>query len=94
MPQLQNLNETVVFAYMGKTYSGYVVSSTDLDPHFHWFFFNDKQFAEQFSDSIAFREINGSLRPVHNYSRNAELVLSVQKAVEAYLIRQRHVQSD
>lgn len=78
-------NERVMFEYNGRTYSGYIVSSNDIQPHFYWFLFEDQELISKISDSIAFMSVDGKLKPVHTYTTHRELVHEVQKAVEKYL---------
>lgn len=89
MAKAQNHSETIVFSYRGMNYSGHVISSTDLEPHFLWFIFDDQEIIDILTDSVAFREEDGQLTPVQIYSRNAELVRQVQQATEAWLQSQK-----
>lgn len=54
------------FVHKGITYSGYIISSTDLDPHFHWFVFDDVNVIAKYGDSIAFKLEDGKLIPVYH----------------------------
>lgn len=48
------------------TYTGYIISSIDLEPHFHWFVFDDVEVISKYGDSIAFKQEDGKLIPVYH----------------------------
>lgn len=73
------------FVFRGQQYSGYIISSTDITPNFHWFFFNEEYLINTVADSIAFKLENGVLIPVLNYSTHYELVTVIREVVEDYL---------
>ena len=77
------------FDYKGNTFSGYIISSTDLHPYFHWFLLDDVNLVEKFGDSIAFTEENGILEPVRVLPKHAEFIRCVQECVEAHLKKKR-----
>lgn len=54
------------FEYKGRKYSGHIVSSTDIIPHFHWFVFDDREIIEKYGDSIAFKVVNGKILPLYH----------------------------
>jgi hypothetical protein len=85
MPQLRHRDKRVVFTYHGKTCSGYILISTDIEPHYYWFFFNSQEYIENIADSIAFTDDHGKLVPVHNYTRHADLVRIIKKLIERFI---------
>ena len=72
------------FEFQGITYSGYIVSSTDIQPHFHWFMFNDPSVIEQYGDSIAFKVEANQLIALYHLTA-ADFVAAVQHCVQQYL---------
>jgi hypothetical protein len=85
MPRLNHRDKMVVFTYHGKTCSGHIMTSTDIEPHYYWFFFDSREFIEAIADSIAFTEDHGRLIPVHNYTRHMDLVRIVKKIIERFI---------
>jgi hypothetical protein len=77
-------DEKVSFVYNGKRYTGQVVSSTRLEPHFHWFMFDDPEAIEQYGDSIAFKIENGVLIPLYHLTA-PDFVSAVHRCVQEYL---------
>jgi hypothetical protein len=78
--------EKVSFVYEGIRYTGHVVSSTRIEPHFHWFMFEDAEAIQQYGDSIAFKVENGALIPLYHLTAPL-FVKAVQECVQEYLDR-------
>lgn len=85
MPRVNHRDKMIAFTYNGKPCSGYIITSTDIEPHYYWFFFESKEFIEAIADCIAFTMNSGRLEPVHNYSRHMDLVRIVRKLIERFI---------
>jgi hypothetical protein len=73
----------VVFEYKGRQYKGQIVSSTNVDPHYHWFYFNDKDISKLINDDcIGFKKKGNQLQPTKIYTSHSELVETVKRVVE------------
>ncbi|HEX6915614.1 MAG TPA: hypothetical protein VF145_10260 [Chitinophagaceae bacterium] len=83
-------NNIVAFHYMGKTCSGYVMSSTDLEPHYHWFFFNEREYIERIGESIPFIVKDGELVPANHYSEHEGLVTVIKTVLEKLLFPEKN----
>lgn len=75
------MNE-IIFTYQGKMHTGYIVSSTHAEPHYHWFYFNDEELIKEIDDCIGFKIQNDELTPTRNFMKHSELVETVKKIVE------------
>ena len=74
----------ISFVYEGESYSGYVVSSTDILPHFHWFMFDDPKVIARYGDSIAYKVEEEKLVPVYHLT-SPEFVKAVEECLYRYL---------
>ena len=72
------------FDFEGRTYTGYVVSSTDIEPHFHWFVFDDRNVVAQYGDSIPFKIEEGKLLPQYHLT-SPDFVAAVQTCVQQFI---------
>jgi hypothetical protein len=69
------------FEFEGRTRYGHIVSSTRLEPHFHWFMFEDADLVAVYGDSIAFKVQSGELIPLYHLT-SPNLVDAVKECVE------------
>ena len=88
MPRVSHRDKIIAFTYHGQTCSGYIITSTDIEPHYYWFFFDSKEFIQDIADSIAFTDEAGKLVPVHNYGPHVELVRIIKKLIERFIYEQ------
>ena len=85
MPREPHQRKVIAFTWKGKTCSGYIMTSLDIEPHYYWFFFDSREFIETIADSIAFTDDHGKLVPVHHYTRHLELVRVIRRVIERFL---------
>jgi hypothetical protein len=69
------------FEFEGRKRYGHIVSSTRLQPHFHWFMFEDADLVAVYGDSIAFKVQDQQLIPVYHLT-SPILVDAVKRCVE------------
>jgi hypothetical protein len=81
-------DEKVSFVFEGVRYTGHIVSSTRLEPHFYWFMFEDAAAIKQYGDSIAFKIDKGRLIPLYHLTA-PHFVKAVQECVQEFLDRRR-----
>jgi len=81
--------EKVSFDFQGITIAGYIISSTDMQPHFHWFLLEDANLIERFGDGIAFKEDNGKLEPVRLLPKHRDFIVEVRKCVEQNILKEK-----
>ncbi len=72
----------IVFTYDGKKHTGYIISSTNLQPHYHWFYFNDEELIKQVDDCIGFKLQNNELTPTRHFKNHDHLVETVKQIVQ------------
>lgn len=78
--------DQIVFEYQGRTLSAQLISSTQMEPHYHWVYFNDAQIASFLDDDcIGFKQKGNGLQPTRTYVVHRELVETVQRAVETHI---------
>ena len=78
--------QSLSFVYDGKEYRGHIISSTTLQPHFHWFMFDDGWAIAQYGDSIAFKVDNGKLIPLYHLTA-PDFVQAVKQCVEQHILK-------
>ncbi len=81
------------FHFEGNTYNGYVVSSTDILPHFHWFVFEDRNVIAKYGDSIAFKVENDQLIPQYHLT-SPDFVAAVQHCLQKCLEALRQMEDE
>ncbi len=81
------LMDKITFEYKGKQLSGQLISSTNLEPHYHWFYFNDAEITQTIQDDcIGFKKRGGQLTPTRVYSgQHIELVETVKRVIESHI---------
>ena len=78
----------IIFSYKGRQHSGYIVSSTNMEPHYHWFCFNSKEMSKLLNDDcIGFKIQNNQLLPTRPFTAHTELVETVRSIVSNSLCR-------
>jgi hypothetical protein len=77
--------DTASFDFKGMTVTGFIISSTDIQPHFHWFLFDDVNLIDTFGDSIAFKVDEGQLKPVSVIVKHQDFIEAVKRCVENHL---------
>ncbi len=71
------------FEYKGRQLSGHIISSTNIEPHYHWVYFNDTYMEAMIKDDcIGFKRTGNMLYPTKVYTSHLDLVEKVQKIVE------------
>lgn len=88
-----NQKQFYSFHFEGNTYNGYVVSSTDILPHFHWFVFEDRKVIAKYGDSIAFKVVNDELTPLYHLT-SPDFVAAVQHCLQNCLKELRQVEDE
>jgi hypothetical protein len=81
---MQTGEQRYSFELDGDTYSGHIISSTTIEPHFHWFMFEDHTVISKYGDSIAFKVKDGELLPLYHLTAPG-LVAAVKNCVQQYL---------
>ena len=81
------MEQVLRFNYNGKEYSGYLISSFNIIPHYHWFFFHDQSIKSLVGDEIVFTEQDGKFIPVRPVlaEKHQDLYNSVQTVIEKHL---------
>jgi hypothetical protein len=78
----------VIFEYNGRTHTGQIVSSTNVEPHYHWVYFNDQDITKLINDDcIGFKKKDNQLQPTKIYTSHLELVETVKRVVEMNIYR-------
>jgi hypothetical protein len=75
----------IIFTYKGRQHSGYIVSSTNLKPHYHWFYFHDELLINTVDECIGFKESNNELKPTMPFSAPNDLVETIKNLIEQQL---------
>jgi hypothetical protein len=81
------MEEVIQFSFKGKEYTGSILSSLDMTPHYHWVIFRHPEMRELVGEEIAFVVKDSMLRPVNAFlaQKNKELFLQIQSAMEKHL---------
>lgn len=78
--------ENIVFEYKGRQLSGQLISSTNMEPHYHWFYFTDDSLSKIIEDDcIGFKKKGNQLQPTKTFSGHIELVETVKRIVESHI---------
>jgi hypothetical protein len=76
--------DKIVFEYKGKQHSGQLISSTNIEPHYHWVYFSDETITRMINDDcIGFKKKGDQLQPTKIIMQHHELVETVKKIVES-----------
>lgn len=76
----------ISFEYKGRKHSGHIISSTNIEPHYHWVYFNDTEMERLINDDcIGFKNTDNGLRPTKIYTTHTELVETVKAVVEQFI---------
>lgn len=73
--------KVITFNYQGKTYSGELIASTNMQPHYYWLSFNDSELKERIGESIAFMQNGDRIELVYTVTNNQDIVDVVKMAV-------------
>lgn len=70
-------------------YSGYVISSLNITPHYHWFVFENEELKQKFGDEVGFIFSNGKLRPVNPVlaEKHEKLFEEIRKIVHRHIFQ-------
>ena len=81
------MEDVIKFSFNGKEYTGTILSSLDMTPHYHWVIFKQPEMQEILGDEIAFIVKNAELRPVNSFlaHKNKELFQQIRNAMEKHL---------
>lgn len=81
------MNTPLTFWHDGKEYAADVVSSENLQPHYHWLLFRSDDMKTALGEDVAFVENDGNLKSVHPSlaRRNQELFESIRAALQQHL---------
>lgn len=82
------MRKPVSFTYKGKSYSGYIITSTDCQPHYYWLFFKDLALIRKFGDSIGFKQKGNDLVPTQRHSDDLDFIESIKLLIQSYLSNQ------
>lgn len=78
--------KNIVFEYKGRKRSGQLISSTNAEPHYHWFYFDDEELTSSIKDDcIGFKKNGNQLQPTRIFTNHSELVDTVKRLVEAHI---------
>jgi hypothetical protein len=77
--------DAVSFEFKGTTVTGYIISSTDIEPHYHWFLLKDVNLINEYGDSIAFKEKDGELKSVHVMINHLDFIAAVKDCVRKHI---------
>lgn len=73
----------ISFEYKGRERSGQIISSTNIEPHYHWVYFNDTEMVSMIKDDcIGFKKIDDNLYPTKIYTSHTDLIEQVKSIVE------------
>jgi hypothetical protein len=76
--------EKIVFEYNGRQHSGQLISSTNMEPHYHWVYFSDETITRLINDDcIGFKKKGNGLQPTKVISNHQELIETVKRIVES-----------
>jgi hypothetical protein len=59
--------DPVTFRFEEKEYSGFVVCSKKIDPHYYWFICSDEELIDKLGEDVAFVARENTLHPL-NYT--------------------------
>lgn len=81
------MDEVIRFSFKGKEYTGDVLSSLDMTPHYHWVIFKQPEMQKLLGEEIAFVVRNAQLKPVNIFlaQKNRELFSEIVAAMERHL---------
>lgn len=81
------MDEVIRFSFKGKEYTGDVLSSLDMTPHYHWVIFKQPEMQKLLGEEIAFVVRNAQLKPVNIFlaQKNRELFSEIVAAMEKHL---------
>lgn len=78
--------EKIVFDYKGRQHSAQLISSTNIEPHYHWVYFNDEDIITSIKDDcIGFKKKGSQLQPTRIFANHSDLVETVKKTVEEHI---------
>lgn len=82
------MNDVISFSFNGKVYTGNILSSLEMTPHYHWIIFRQPEIQEVLGDEIAFVVKDAELRPVNTFlaNKNKELFQQIQSAMQKHLV--------
>jgi hypothetical protein len=73
----------ISFEYKGRQHSAQLISSTTLEPHYHWVYFNDKELEMLINDDcIGFKRTDKGLHPTKIFTVHPELIEKIRSLVE------------
>jgi hypothetical protein len=79
------MNE-IVFEYKGRKHYGHLVSSTNLEPHYHWIYFTDEEITRLIHDDcVGFKGTGKALQPTKTFTTYRDLIDTLKKAVEEHI---------
>ena len=81
------MDEVIRFSFKGKEYTGDVLSSLDMTPHYHWLIFRQPEMQKLLGEEIAFVVRNAELTPVNIFlaQKNRELFNAIVAAMQKHL---------
>jgi hypothetical protein len=85
------MRKKLSFQYQGKSYTGYVIDSTDSEPHYYWLFFHDVELVKKFGDSIGFKMKNGQLVPTQRHDEDPAFVETIRELILGYAEKRSHM---
>lgn len=72
----------IQFQYKGQTVSGQIISSTQIEPHYYWFYFKDSNIQDLINDDcIGFKKKADGLHPTRIHTAHHDLVNTVRDIV-------------
>jgi hypothetical protein len=82
------MEELIQFSYKGKQYTGNVLSSLDMTPHYYWVVFRQPELKAILGEEITFIVKDAMLKPVNTFlaQKNKELFQHIQAAMEKHLV--------
>jgi len=82
------MESVIRFSFNGKEYTGNILSSLEMSPHYHWVIFRQQEIQQVLGDEIAFIVKNAELTPVNSFlaNKNKELFRQIQTAMEKHLV--------
>lgn len=82
------MENSIQFSFKGKEYTGNILSSLEMTPHYHWVIFPQPEMQEILGDEIAFVVKDAELRPVNTFlaNKNKELFQQIQSAMQKHLV--------
>jgi hypothetical protein len=88
IPNEPTMENVIRFSFNGKEYTGNILSSLDIIPHYHWVIFRQPEIQDVLGDEIAFVVKNAELRPVNTFlaNKNKELFQQIKSAMQKHLV--------